>query len=752
MAEEVVEVDPNSELIQTPRVKQLVKYFSKEGEFVDSVQDRDSSWAFFLQRENFQIKLTVTLPDGNEIVTVQAPSHWTVDQVKSHIFSSVISLRSLSSVDYVLGLTANQLFTIEFKRFKEAHRKLREATMTENVKEGIHVSLFSRSQRPYLARRHSLNLVRKDPPESPKTNSKARTKRSASKRKRKKTRTRGGKPTSINVYSSNSSNKSNESDSSLSPKSKVVTTARSLSPRKSKRSITVSSGDAVVTKLKRPRRVNSETRMRGSKPTTRRTRQSMKLSSPKKMRSPRDKKRHKRKTSDDYRRRRPSRRNRELENLPPLMPYKHVKIASKVKSNSAVDVPSKTARKSRKNRLTLAVQGESNGRTKTARSNSYSSLNPRGAVKPKKHRRRRSKGSKGVKKTPSTTTTVPKWWEEVPPTLHQPPPEPIFIEKMRGYPLHPPGNMSLEELRAYPLEVLNAENELPYYQTHFHGKEHTNYVGNDPGLNGPFAISTIKEHLSTGDKIIRVLLRTKMANTRFDVYTKPSKKKTVESLLKEVKPNLTLQNKIKQVKNKAISDDLLHFETRQLVSNYKVGVLYCKEGQVKEEDMFFNRHGSGLFTQFLNVIGEKVRMKGWDKYRAGLDVREDSTGQHSVFVSWQSYSIMYHVSTLLTFQPLQPQQVERKRHIGNDIVVIIFKEGHQDYKPDTVVSEYNHVMIVVTPHVKSPDDIEYWVNIVVKEGVPDFGPPLPNPPVFKSDQFFRDWLLCKCTLLFQVFK
>ena len=35
--------------------------------------------------------------------------------------------------------------------------------------------------------------------------------------------------------------------------------------------------------------------------------------------------------------------------------------------------------------------------------------------------------------------------------------------------------------------------------------------------------------------------------------------------------------------------------------------------------------------------------------------------------------MMFHVSTLLPFFPADPQQVERKRHIGNDLVVIIFQ-------------------------------------------------------------------------------
>ena len=37
--------------------------------------------------------------------------------------------------------------------------------------------------------------------------------------------------------------------------------------------------------------------------------------------------------------------------------------------------------------------------------------------------------------------------------------------------------------------------------------------------------------------------------------------------------------------------------------------------------------------------------------------------------------IMFHVSALLPFQELDLQRVERKRHLGNDVVLIIFHES-----------------------------------------------------------------------------
>lgn len=58
------------------------------------------------------------------------------------------------------------------------------------------------------------------------------------------------------------------------------------------------------------------------------------------------------------------------------------------------------------------------------------------------------------------------------------------------------------------------------------------------------------------------------------------------------------------------------------------------------------------------------------------------TGRHSVYTMYEGHEIMFHVSTMLPFSKDNRQQVERKRHIGNDIVNIVFLE---DSASDTEV-------------------------------------------------------------------
>jgi RAP1 GTPase activating protein 1 len=56
---------------------------------------------------------------------------------------------------------------------------------------------------------------------------------------------------------------------------------------------------------------------------------------------------------------------------------------------------------------------------------------------------------------------------------------------------------------------------------------------------------------------------------------------------------------------------------------------------------------------------------------------------------------MFHVSTLLPYSKTDSQQLERKRHIGNDIVTIIFQDENTPFAPDMIASNFLHSFIVI---------------------------------------------------------
>ena len=179
------------------------------------------------------------------------------------------------------------------------------------------------------------------------------------------------------------------------------------------------------------------------------------------------------------------------------------------------------------------------------------------------------------------------------------------------------------------------------------------------------------------------------------------------------------------------------------MNNFKFGVIYQRVGQTSEEALFGNRGHSVAMDRFLDMLGTRVTLAQHTGYRGGLDTQFGQTGQHSVYTEHMGKEIMYHVATLLPFSETDSQQLQRKRHIGNDIVSIVFQEGNTPFSPDMVTSHFLHSYIVVQPEHSDNSETLYRVSVTARGDVPYFGPSLPSPPVFRRGPQFREWLLNK---------
>ena len=88
-------------------------------------------------------------------------------------------------------------------------------------------------------------------------------------------------------------------------------------------------------------------------------------------------------------------------------------------------------------------------------------------------------------------------------------------------------------------------------------------------------------------------------------------------------------------------------------------------------------------------------------------------------------------------------QVERKRHIGNDIVNIIFMDGSPEdaakFQPQFVKSHFTHIYAVVS-YVKETNS--YALSMFSDQSVPVFGPLL-SCTSFQDHEQFRRFLLTK---------
>ncbi|KAG0212416.1 Rap/ran-GAP protein [Mortierella sp. GBA30] len=223
-----------------------------------------------------------------------------------------------------------------------------------------------------------------------------------------------------------------------------------------------------------------------------------------------------------------------------------------------------------------------------------------------------------------------------------------------------------------------------------------------------------------------------------------------KSILQSIHPAITQQaaSKLKKVQNNQHFEmELAKFDETMLRFNYKFGVLLVHPGQTREEDWFSNQMTSSPnFQEFLEsgALGQKVVLKGFQRFSAGLDTRLGEAGKYSYYDTWgEGFEIMYHVSTLLPYNTIDRQQIQRKRHIGNDIVCIIFVDGDQPFIPNAIKSQFLHIFLVIRQIVLPDGTKGYSAAVVCDDQVPDFGPPLPDPPIFKTSQELRAFLLCK---------
>mmetsp|Transcript_7317 Transcript_7317/g.22471 ORF Transcript_7317/g.22471 Transcript_7317/m.22471 type:complete len:1596 (+) Transcript_7317:2925-7712(+) len=205
-----------------------------------------------------------------------------------------------------------------------------------------------------------------------------------------------------------------------------------------------------------------------------------------------------------------------------------------------------------------------------------------------------------------------------------------------------------------------------------------------------------------------------------------------------------LKGALVRVDDPALSENLLKFEQQITIKRtFKFGVLPCPRGApMTEEAMFGTQEISPALLEFLDWFGDRVRLQKWAHFRGGLDVKTDTTGTHSYYTEHRGFEIMYHVAPLLPYTEGDEQQLARKRHLGNDVVTIVFNESDQPFDESVIRSHFQHVFLVVRPEGTEAER-RYRVAFVNRAGVDPYGPFLPYPAVFPKDQSARDFLLTK---------
>ncbi|XP_067328793.1 rap1 GTPase-activating protein 1 isoform X3 [Anolis sagrei] len=281
------------------------------------------------------------------------------------------------------------------------------------------------------------------------------------------------------------------------------------------------------------------------------------------------------------------------------------------------------------------------------------------------------------------------------------------------------------------------------YRKHFLGKEHFNYYSMDAALG--HLVFSLKYDVIGDQEHLRLLLRTK-SRTFHDVIPISclTEFPNVVQMAKLVCEDVNVDRFYPVLYPKA-SRLIVTFDEHVISNNFKFGVIYQKPGQTSEEELFSTTEESPAFVEFLELLGQRVQLQDFKGFRGGLDVTHGQTGTESVYCNFRNKEIMFHVSTKLPFTEGDAQQLQRKRHIGNDIVAIVFQDESTPFVPDMIASNFLHAYVVVQAEGPGSSDGSglYKVSATARDDVPFFGPPLPDPAVFRKGPEFQEFLLTK---------
>ncbi|XP_041655472.1 rap1 GTPase-activating protein 1 isoform X13 [Cheilinus undulatus] len=279
------------------------------------------------------------------------------------------------------------------------------------------------------------------------------------------------------------------------------------------------------------------------------------------------------------------------------------------------------------------------------------------------------------------------------------------------------------------------------YRKDFLGKEHFNYYSVDSALG--HLVFSIKYDVIGDQEHLRLMLRNKL-KTHHDVIPISclTEFPNVVQMAKLVCEEVNVDRFFPVLYPKA-SRLIVTFDEHVISNNFKFGVIYQKFGQTSEEELFGNNEESPAFVEFLEFLGEKIELHNFKGFRGGLDVTHGQTGTESVYCNYRNKEVMFHVSTKLPYTEGDTQQLQRKRHIGNDIVAIVFQEENTPFVPDMIASNFLHAYIVVQVVNPCSDNVLYRVSVTARDDVPFFGPALPNPAVFKKGPEFHEFLFTK---------
>uniref|UniRef100_A0AAY4E7J9 Tuberin n=1 Tax=Denticeps clupeoides TaxID=299321 RepID=A0AAY4E7J9_9TELE len=141
---------------------------------------------------------------------------------------------------------------------------------------------------------------------------------------------------------------------------------------------------------------------------------------------------------------------------------------------------------------------------------------------------------------------------------------------------------------------------------------------------------------------------------------------------------------------------------------HKIGVVFVGVGQVNNEvAILSNEYGSNRYAQFLTGLGKLIHLKDCDPdqiFLGGLDQYGDD-GEFTYCWHDDIMQAIFHIATLMPNKESDKGCCNKKRHIGNDFVVVVYNDSSEEYKLGTIKGQFNFVEVVIKP-------LDYESNLV----------------------------------------
>jgi hypothetical protein len=156
---------------------------------------------------------------------------------------------------------------------------------------------------------------------------------------------------------------------------------------------------------------------------------------------------------------------------------------------------------------------------------------------------------------------------------------------------------------------------------------------------------------------------------------------------------------------------LVEMEAKLLPTRYKFGVLIVRPGQSTENEYYGNDEVPPEFESLLATLGTVAPLAGHAGFTGGLDTKRGTTGERFVHTRVGSLDLAFHVAPWIPPGVNEDgQHIARKRHLGNDVVLLVCAAAGARFDPTTIRSHFNHVFLVLS------EDTDH-LGVAYKEGV-----------------------------------